>query len=95
MFDCKARDRRDLSPELGSVERERERERAGLNCVSLSGQSGVVIDQNNIKMNTLQSLQAPGLTGDVGGTIILIITQNISLHLIFSNSRVGILFGLY
>ena len=55
--------------------------------MSLSGQSGVVIDQNNIKMNTLQSLQslqslqAPALTGDVGGTIIMIITQNISLNI--------------
>ena len=35
--------------------------------MSLSGQSGVVIDQNNIKMNTLQSLQAAAVTGDVGG----------------------------
>ena len=34
--------------------------------MSLSGQSGVVPDHNNIKMD---SLQVAGITGDVGGII--------------------------
>ena len=61
-------DRTDLAPELGPVERERERERACLDCVSPSGQSGVVQDHNNIKMSTLP-LQAADIAGDVGGII--------------------------
>ena len=65
--------------------------------MSLSGQSGVVIDQNNIKMNTLQSLQAAAVTGDVGGKNDNNYTKLFTSRekLIFSNSRVGILFGLY